>query len=83
MNDKSENIYVVKVLLDFLEKNKGKYPNAEEVVYEMLKENDLKSIQNLDICSIKYTQIPRFTYKPARKFVFCIDKTINIATHIF
>ena len=29
MNDKSENVYVVKVLLDFLEKNKGKYPNAE------------------------------------------------------
>lgn len=72
MNDKSENVYVVKVLLDFLEKNKGKYPNAEEVVYEMLKENDLKSIQNLDICSIKYTQIPRFTYKPARKCVFCM-----------
>lgn len=71
MNDKSEYIYFIKALLDFLEENKGKFSYTEEVVNELLKENDTKEIQKLETSSIKFTEIKGFPYKPTRKFVFC------------
>jgi|GEM_PF-357210 hypothetical protein len=71
LNDRSEGIYFVKLLLDFIDKNKNKYPYFEEAVNRLLKENDLNKIKNLEITSIKYNDIPRMPYKPERVFVFC------------
>ena len=71
LNDKTEGIYFVKVLLDFLDKYKGKYPNFEVVVNNLLKENDYDKIRNLEVFSITYPEIPYMPYKPLRTFVFC------------
>ncbi len=72
LNDKSEGIYFVKTLLDFLVDNKGKYPIFEEVVNELLKENDFDKIRRLEVTSVKYAEVLGMPYKPSRKFVFCM-----------
>lgn len=71
MNDKSEKIYFIKILLDYLQENKGRFPNAEAVVNELLKENDRQSIQNLETSSIKFLEIKGFPYTTPRAFVLC------------
>lgn len=47
MNDRAEEIYFVKLLLDFVTKNRGKYPNFEEVINQLLKGNNLEKYENL------------------------------------
>lgn len=70
MNDRSEGVYFVKLLLEFIEKNKGVYPHAEEVVNNLLSENNFKDIKALKTTNIKYRTIGGRT-KPARAFLFC------------
>ena len=71
LNDKTEGIYFVKALLDFLDKNQGRYPYFELAVNELLKENDYKKIRDLETLEIIYSEIPQMPYKPVRAFVFC------------
>lgn len=71
LNDKAEGIYFVKVLLDFLENNKGHFPYFEEVVNELLKGNDLAKIQKLETTEVHYNEIHRMPFKAGRVFVFC------------
>lgn len=71
LNDKTEGIYFVKLLLDFLDKNVGKYPHFECAVNELLKENDRKKIQDLEVTEVYFHEIPRMPYKADRVFVFC------------
>ena len=71
LNDRAEGIYFVKLLLDFVEKNTGKYPLFEEVINQLLKGNDWKKIQNLETTEVIYNEIPRMPYKAERVFVFC------------
>ena len=71
MNDRAEGIYFVKLLLDFVEKNRGNYPHFEEVINQLLKGNDLEKIRTLATTEIQYEEIPRLPYHPNRVFVFC------------
>lgn len=70
MNDRSEGVYFVKLLLEFIEKNKGVYPYAEEVVNNLLSKNNPNDIKALKTTNIKYSVIGGRT-KPARAFLFC------------
>ena len=71
MNDKSETLYVVKVLLDFIEQYKSKYPYCAEVVNDLLKKNDFEKLQNAQATSVVFTQIKGLPYHRSRKFLFC------------
>ena len=71
MNDRSEGIYFVKLLLDYIAKNKGAYPHAEDVVYSLLGENNLEDIRNLNVSSVKYRVTMMRKPHPARAFLFC------------
>lgn len=71
MNDKSERVYFVKLLLDFLEGNKGIYPNTEEKANQILAKNDFDDIRNLRITNIKYKINFLGDMGSARTFVFC------------
>ena len=71
LNDRSEGIYFVKLLLDFMDKHKTKYPKFYEVVNNLLKENDLNKIRNLETTHINFADIPGMPYKRERAFVFC------------
>lgn len=71
LNDRAEGVYFVKVLLDFLSKNAGKYPYFEETINQLLKGNDWDRIQNLETIEVHYNEVPRMPYKADRVFVFC------------
>lgn len=71
LNDRAEGIYCVKLLLDFVGKNSGKYPYFEEAINQLLKGNDWARIQNLETTEVHFNEIPRMPYKAERVFVFC------------
>ena len=71
LNDKSEGIYFVKVLLDFLDKYRNEYPHFNEVVNNLLKENDFEKIRNLEVTNINYNESLSMRYREQRVFVFC------------
>ena len=71
MNDKSETVFFVKVLLEFCESNKGKYPNFYEAVNTLLEENDYSKIDDLSIDNIRYKEFPGLRFAKNRKFIFC------------
>ena len=71
LNDKTEGIYFVKVLLDFMDKHLGKYPYFELAVNTLLGENDFRKLRALETLEIRYSEIPQMPYKPGRAFVFC------------
>ena len=71
LNDRAEGIYFVKLLLDFVGKNSGKYPYFEEAINQLLKGNDWARIQNLETTEVHFNEIPRMPYKAERVFVFC------------
>ena len=71
MNDRAEGIYFVKLLLDFVAKNRGNYPHFEEVINQLLKGNDLEKIRALDTTEIQYEEITLLPNNPNRIIVFC------------
>lgn len=71
LNDRSEGIYFVKLLLDFMDRHKSKYPHFNEIVNRLLKKNDLNKIRNLETTNIDFNDISGMPYKPERVFVFC------------
>lgn len=77
LNDKTEGIYFVKVLLDFLEKNKGRFPYVENAINELLGGNDYNKIKNLEVLDITYSSIPQMPYNPPRSFVFCTSTSAD------
>lgn len=71
MNDKSEGVFFVKLLLDFIEKYKAKYPKAEQAIHLLLEPNNEKDIQELRVSQINYTEFPKLGYSPQRTFLVC------------
>lgn len=71
MNDKTEGIYFVKVLLDFMDKNRDKYPRVQEAINLLLDENDFTRIQRLDVNEIVFREIEGIPYRETRDFLFC------------
>lgn len=70
MNDRSEGVYFVKLLLDYIDKNKNEYPSAAEVINRLLGENNLEEIKTLKATNIKY-RLTEGKIEPARAFLFC------------
>ena len=69
LNDKSEDIFLVKMLLETLEENRKVYPNVEEVINYLLKKHELNDLLDLEVINIDYATPLEFI--PRRKFVFC------------
>lgn len=72
MNDKSETLYFLKVLVEFVENNFEKYPLFTEAVIELLKGNNLDGIKSLSLNEVKFNEVPKLPYKPSRHFLFCM-----------
>ncbi len=72
MNDKSEQVYFVKVLLEYLNERKSEYPHTWEVVNDLLlKECSYEDYVNLKVSEIKYSHTATYDYPDSRFFVFC------------
>lgn len=73
MNDKSEGIYFLKILVEFLEKNKS-FPNVQEAVNFLLDQNDLTKIKKLQVLSPIYRDVPKLKYEKSRTFLMCTSR---------
>ena len=69
LNDRSEDIYLVKILLDVLSENKNKYPVVESITNQLFKNHSIDDLRNLRVINIDYNTPKKYT--PVRKFVFC------------
>lgn len=70
LNDRSERIYLVKLMCDYFNENKQKFPHVEEAFYNLISNNPVESIRNLSISKINFdTSLP---IDNVRHFVFCM-----------
>lgn len=70
LNDKSESLYLVKVICDYFAENKQKYSIIEEAFNRLIGANDISKLQKLKISNIEY-KVPS-SYHKRRHFVFCM-----------
>lgn len=72
MNDKSETLYFLKVLVEFVENRPNTYPLFNEAVNELLKGNSFEGIKSLSLNEVIFNEVPKLPYKPSRHFLFCM-----------
>ncbi len=68
MNDKSETVYAVKVLLDFLDKYPGKYLFTRDVLDALIGKQSYSDIQSLKTTAIVFNDFGGFTTQKNRSF---------------
>lgn len=71
MNDKTEGIYFVKVLLDYMDEHRRQYPNVQSAINSLIGQNNFERIQELDISEISFQEVNGLHYEKERKFMFC------------
>lgn len=71
MNDRSEGVYFIKKLIEYIEKNKSVFPHAETIVNSLLQENDYNEIKRLSVTNVKFKTNLNGKTKSARTFLFC------------
>lgn len=72
LNDRSEGIYLVKLMCDYFKKYPQRFPRVENAFNDLIKENKYSDIQNLKVTNVKYT--PALPISNVRHFVFCMCK---------
>lgn len=73
MNDKSETVYVVKVLLDYLDKHPGDFLFTRDVVAALIGDQSYGDIQNLKVTSLSFNEFAGFEHQKNRSFLFCLS----------
>ncbi len=73
MNDKSETVYAVKIILDYLDEHPGEYLFVREVLDVLIGKNNYPEIQTLRTTNITFNEIHNFQYNQTRSFLFCLS----------
>ena len=71
MNDRSETVFFIKRLIEFIAENGEQYPFFRDAVNELLAENDYGQILDLNTDKVKYRDFPGLKMKLQRTFIFC------------
>lgn len=71
LNDKSEPIFVVKRMVEFVDVNHEKYPLTCDAFNDLVKENNIDDIRKLNTNHINYNLNLKYNYNNDRAFVFC------------
>lgn len=71
MNDRSETIFFVKRLIEFIKENGKQYPFFQDAVNTLLAENEYNQILKLNTNKIKYKDFTKLKVKTPRTFIFC------------
>ncbi len=75
MNDRSEHMFFIKRLLEFMEKHRNDYPHCQEVINELLlKKHTIEEYTSLSISGIEETESELISYRNSRHFLFCMCK---------
>lgn len=75
MNDASENIYFVKLLLDFMSEGQAQFSLAQEAINILLDRNDFDNIRQLRVRKIRYSE--KINDIKSRLFLFCTCKSCD------
>ena len=75
MNDRSEHMFFIKLLLSYLKKNNDEYPFCQKVVDELLlKKHNEEDYSSLTVLELEEIELDNFIYTNSRYFLFCLSK---------
>ena len=74
MNDKSEGVFFVKLLLEFMDKNRQRFPFTQSVINIIFPENSFDDIKELRVVDVKCSDIQGFEHKANRNFLLCASE---------
>lgn len=77
MNDRSEHMYFVMLLLEYMEEHRLEYQYCQQVINKLLFEEQPYSLDDyLSLCvpELKDTKMGNYIYKKSRNFLFCLCK---------
>ena len=78
MNDRSEHLFFIKRLLEYMEKHRKEYPFCNEVVNELLlKKHTIEDYITLRVNRIEEPESELISYRTSRHFLFCMCKDIS------
>lgn len=73
MNDRSEHLFFIKRLLEYIGKHRNNYPFCEEVINKLLLQNHTEDDYiSLRVSEIEETKMDVFQYVKSRHFLFCM-----------
>lgn len=83
MNDRSEHLFFIKRLLEYMEKHRKEYPFCNEVVNELLlKKHTIEDYITLRVNRIEEPESELISYRTSRHFLFCMCKD-NDSLHMW
>lgn len=71
LNDKSEGVYLIKLIINFFEKYKNEYQYSRELFFNLIKLHSIKELEELNVTKIDYNM--PMPYMEQRHFVFCMS----------
>lgn len=74
MNDHSERVFFIKLLIDFFESNHEKYPHCENAFWDLIKENNLDDIKSLKAHDVKLSFWKHHPDMKAHTFILCTSE---------
>lgn len=76
MNDRSERVFFVKLLIDFFDSNPNKYPYCENAFKIIISENDQDEIKKLKTNDVKLSFFPHpdLPDNKSRTFIWCASE---------
>ena len=74
LNDKSESIFFVKRLLEFIESEKAAYPKFFKIIKFLIPIEDWDEIINLKTNQLHFNEGTLIPFQPDRTFVFCTSE---------
>ena len=83
MNDRSEHLFFVKRLMEYMEHHRMDYPYCQKIINELLlKNHTAEDYTSLRVSEIEETEIGNFLYTNSRHFLFCLSKE-NDSLHMW
>ena len=77
MNDRSEHMYFVKLLLEYMEEHRAEYQYCQDVINELLFKDQPYSTDDylsLSVPEIRDATMDNYVFTKPRHFIFCLSK---------
>lgn len=78
MNDKSEGIYFVKLLLDYIDEHLSENLEAKDVVDILFSDQQQAAIKALELSRIEFSELPTYKIATERRFLLCASRGPSI-----
>lgn len=74
VNDRSERMFFIKLLIDFFESNHNKYVHCENAFWELIKGNNINDIRKLKVNDVKLSFWESIPDMKSRTFILCTSE---------